>query len=175
MTTTVSHCPGATRPLVQAAGLEPASPPGAVLCRLSYVCVCPRWATSSRGARGPVGGSDWARTSDLIAIDMRSIPLNYAPVVCPDLSGSRSPVASWPARPLVMGCAPSLLPACQVMLSRFLRLTFTAGNDPVFPGADSRIRTGQDVLDTASLSPPLCVSACGRPSCRRAATIGGPS
>lgn len=129
-----------------------------------HICVCPRWATSSRGARGPVGGSDWTRTSDLIAIAMRSIPLNYAPVVCPDLSGSRSPVASWPARPLVMGCAPSLLPACQVMLSRFLRLTFTAGNDPVFPGADSRIRTGQDVLDTASLSPPLCVSACGRPT-----------
>ena len=25
-------------------------PPGAVLCRLSYVCVCPRWDTSLRGA-----------------------------------------------------------------------------------------------------------------------------
>ena len=63
---------------------------------------------------------------------MRSIPLNYAPVVCPDSSGSRSPVASWLARSLVMSCAPSLLPACQVMLSRFLRLTPTAGSDPVF-------------------------------------------
>ena len=29
------------------------TPPGAVLYWLSYVCVCPRWATSSRGARGP--------------------------------------------------------------------------------------------------------------------------
>lgn len=72
---------------------------------------------------------------------MRSIPLNYAPVVCPDSSGSRSPVASWLARSLVMSCAPSLLPACQVMLSRFLRLTPTAGSDPVFLGADSRNRT----------------------------------
>ena len=63
---------------------------------------------------------------------MRSIPLNYAPVGCPDSSGSRSPVASWLARSLVMSCAPSLLPACQVMLSRFLRLTPTAGSDPVF-------------------------------------------
>ena len=62
----------------------------------------------------------------------RSCHLNYAPVGCPDLSGSRSPVASWLARSLVMSCAPSLLPACQVMLSRFLRLTPTAGSDPVF-------------------------------------------
>ena len=29
-------------------------PPGTVLYRLSYVCKCPLWATSLRGARGPV-------------------------------------------------------------------------------------------------------------------------
>lgn len=29
-------------------------PPGAVLCLLSYVCECPLWATSLRGARGPM-------------------------------------------------------------------------------------------------------------------------
>lgn len=35
-------------------GLNLHLPPGAVLYRLSYVCVCPRWDTSLRGARDPV-------------------------------------------------------------------------------------------------------------------------
>lgn len=47
----VFHYPTALRRR-QDLNLHP--PPEAVLCRLSYVCLCPRWATSSRGARGPV-------------------------------------------------------------------------------------------------------------------------
>ncbi len=45
----LSHHPGATRPLVQTAGLEPAtfSLLAKCSCLLSYVCECPLWATSS--------------------------------------------------------------------------------------------------------------------------------
>ena len=65
----VSHCPGATRPIVQmvrictshsltvSASTALLGGTRTVVCSVylfRHICVCPRWGTSLRGARGPV-------------------------------------------------------------------------------------------------------------------------
>lgn len=106
MTTTVSHCPGATRTLAQAAGVEPA-----------YL-----------GVKVPCL-TIWLR--------LYMSPLSHIVERC---AGSCAPICQAlkvllrrGSRVALLSDLPSLLfPRRQVDLSRFLRLTFTVGCDPVF-------------------------------------------
>ena len=56
MTTTVSHCPGATRHLAGTVGnrTHPSGFGDRLASLGTFAPKCPRWATSLRGARGPV-------------------------------------------------------------------------------------------------------------------------
>ena len=56
--------------------------PAALLCQLSYSRICPRWATSSRGALGPVGTTGLVQTTGFEPVKTCWIPPRSLSCAC---------------------------------------------------------------------------------------------